>query len=131
MQLHYIEFDISGLLTNLLCSALSLVLVKAFQFSKLKKTTFSEDGGGRWGRNWLSWRESNLYYVCMQIKAKKKEFQSGLEPQKRRSKIINVWIYFGIIDIYQKNPRSFLEKITFLATIRLLECPRCDKTHSE
>ena len=49
MQLHYIEFDISGLLTNLLCSAPSLVLVKAFQFSKLKNKGLYKmvgEGGG-------------------------------------------------------------------------------------
>ena len=37
---HYIEFDLSGNLTNLPCFAPSLVLLKAFQFSKLKNKSF-------------------------------------------------------------------------------------------
>ena len=44
-----IGFDISGILTNLLHFAPSLVLVKAFQFSKLKNKSFHKmvGGGGR------------------------------------------------------------------------------------
>ena len=41
--------SVSGLLINLLCLALSLVLVKAFQFSKLKKQHLVKmvgEGGG-------------------------------------------------------------------------------------
>ena len=55
---------------------------KSFPVFKTEKTTFSEDGGGRWGRNWFSWRESNLYYICMQMKVKKRATQR-LEPQNR------------------------------------------------
>ena len=48
---------------------------KSFPVLKTEKITFSEDGGGRWGRNWLSWQESNLYlctctYVAYESKKK-------------------------------------------------------------
>ena len=43
---HYIGFGISGILTNLPCSAPSLVLVKAFQFSKLKNKHLHKMVGG-------------------------------------------------------------------------------------
>ena len=33
--------------------------------------------------------------------------------------------------IIYKTPRSFLEITTFLVSVRLVECPRFDETHSE
>jgi hypothetical protein len=58
-----------------------LVLVKAFQFSKLKKQHLVKmvgEGGGE--IDFLGGNRTCITYVCK--KEKKKEFPSGLEPQK-------------------------------------------------
>ena len=45
---------------------------KSFSVFKTEKTTFREVGGGRWGVFESLGGVSNLYYICTQIKVKKK-----------------------------------------------------------
>ena len=73
---HYIGFGISGILTNLPCSTLSLVLVKVFQFSKLKIKHLHKmvgEGGGE--IDFLGGNRTCITYVCK--KEKKKSFLVG------------------------------------------------------
>ena len=72
MQLHYIEFDIGGLLTNLLRSAPSLVLVKAFQFSKLKKQHLVKMVGEGGGEIDFLGGNRTLEFLCCEKWRKKK-----------------------------------------------------------
>ena len=58
-------------------------IIKRIPVFKAENKTFREHGGGRWGRFKSLGGVSNLYYICTQMKVKKKkELRSGIEPQK-------------------------------------------------
>ena len=47
-------------------------IIKRSPVFKAEKTTFREHGGGRWGVFESLGGVSNLYYICTQMKVKKK-----------------------------------------------------------